>query len=373
MTFKRGKFYSYRFMYKGELIQKSTRQTNKKVADELEAAKRTALAKGEAGLGEKKKSPPLASFVRARVEPWSEKKKLTTATWFASGIRPLLNYAPLAESPVDDITSELVDSYAASRKSEGRAVGTINRELRVLRRILRLAAEWKVIAHNEVPKVRMAGAETKRERVVGEQEFSNYLACATPTLRDHAIVLRETGARPDECHRLAWSDIDFSGSGGLYVREGKTPAARRRIPMTPNVRAVLASRFEAAGRPETGWVFPADTWTGHMDHSTLKKQHAKTLKESRVRPFLLYSLRHTFATKIAGRVDPWTLCRLMGWSTLAIAMTYVKRGDAEVLSAFTPEILPEDSGTSDKFEYRMVSAAGFEPATHALKGHCSTN
>ena len=26
-----------------------------------------------------------------------------------------------------------------------------------------------------------------------------------------------------------------------------------------------------------------------------------------------------------------------------------------------------------RFPERLVSAAGFEPATHALKGHCSTN
>jgi hypothetical protein len=27
----------------------------------------------------------------------------------------------------------------------------------------------------------------------------------------------------------------------------------------------------------------------------------------------------------------------------------------------------------DRLEQEIVSAAGFEPATHALKGHCSTN
>ena len=46
-----------------------------------------------------------------------------------------------------------------------------------------------------------------------------------------AIVLNETGLRPDECHRLEWSDIDLRHNR-LLVRHGKTKAARRSIPLT---------------------------------------------------------------------------------------------------------------------------------------------
>jgi hypothetical protein len=35
---------------------------------------------------------------------------------------------------------------------------------------------------------------------------------------------------------------------------------------------------------------------------------------------VLYSLRHTFATRIAPHVDAWTLCKIMGWETLSVAM-----------------------------------------------------
>ena len=40
--------------------------------------------------------------------------------------------------------------------------------------------------------------------------------------------------------------------------------------------------------------------------------------------FPVYSLRHSFATRIAPHVDAWTLCKIMGWASLSVAMTYVQ-------------------------------------------------
>src|SRR5712691_1285462 len=82
-----------------------------------------------------------------------------------------------------------------------------NRELRVLRRILRLAVKWRELLI--APQVEMCGEETYRERVVSDEEFARYLLCASPLLADVATVLNDTGLRPDECHRLNWQDIAF--------------------------------------------------------------------------------------------------------------------------------------------------------------------
>ena len=53
--FKRGKVYWYHFVFSGEHIQESTKQGNPRVARQIEAAHKTALAKGEAGFREKKR------------------------------------------------------------------------------------------------------------------------------------------------------------------------------------------------------------------------------------------------------------------------------------------------------------------------------
>ena len=81
----------------------------------------------------------------------------------------------------------------------------------------------------------------------------------------------------------------------LDYRYGKTAAARRVLPMTPRVRAILEARWYAAGKPEIGWVFPAlGTKSGHITHSSLRKQHATAITTSKVELFLLYSLEAQF-------------------------------------------------------------------------------
>jgi integrase len=77
----------------------------------------------------------------------------------------------------------------------------------------------------------------------------------------------------------------------------------------------------------------------------LKKQHTKALRLSKVRELVLYSTRHTFATRLAPHVDPWTLCRVMGWSDVKIAMRYIHTSDDHVLAALSRIEL---SGTGDK-------------------------
>lgn len=60
--FKRGRVYWYHFMFNGEHVQESTKQGNPRVARQIEAAHRTALAKGEVGIAERKAAPTLAGF-----------------------------------------------------------------------------------------------------------------------------------------------------------------------------------------------------------------------------------------------------------------------------------------------------------------------
>src|SRR5665213_3257849 len=55
MVFKHPKSdnWYYKFHWRGELVRRSTRQTNKRLAEQLEAAHKTALAKGEVGIKER--------------------------------------------------------------------------------------------------------------------------------------------------------------------------------------------------------------------------------------------------------------------------------------------------------------------------------
>jgi integrase len=344
MIYKRGEIYWAKFQHQGRMIYKSTGQTSATKARQVEARLRSELALGNFGILAKKATPTVSEFLTNRVMPWA--KVRPSWAWYWSGIRPLRDYKAIASAPVDNVTSETAADYAAHRLSLGLVPGTVNRELRVLRRVLRLGAEWGILA--QPPKIQMLRGERRRERVVGDREFESYLACASDLMADVATVLHDSGLRPDECHRLDWADITWVNGrhGKLLVRYGKTGAARRELPLTPRVRALLETRWEDAGRPSEGWIFPAPTKSGHISHASLKKQHSKTIRLSGVRPFLLYSLRHSFATRIAPRVDAWTLCKIMGWSSLSVAMTYIHPSEEMVLAAFAETQLAESGDKS---------------------------
>ena len=108
------------------------------------------------------------------------------------------------------------------------------------------------------------------------------------------------------------------------------------LPMTPRVRAVLEMRWESAGRPVEGWLWPAPTLSGHIDHSSLKKQHLRAVEVSKVRSFVLYDFRHTFLTRLGeSGCDAWTLARIAGHSSVAISSRYVHPSEDAVLSAMS--------------------------------------
>jgi len=350
MIYKRGNVYWYKFQWQGRMVRKSTKQGNDKVARQIEAAHRTSLAKGEVGIRERKKIPTLAEFCKKRFEPWGE-STTTRKTWrdfYRVGLLAIKGYAPLANLTLDAIGSEKIADFASHRQAQGLQVSSVNSSLRILRRVLRVAVEWGELG--TAPKVRMLPGERHRERVLCADEEARYLVAASRLLADVATVLVDTGLRPEECYRLTWESITWVNgrNGTLLVTRGKTKAARRMLPMTPRVRALLEARWESAGKPLEGWVWPAPTKSGHLEPSSLKKQHAKALKLSKVRAFVLYTLRHTFLTRLgASGCDVWTLARIAGHSSIGISARYVHPSEDAVLTAMS-RLGGHNSGHSEK-------------------------
>jgi len=72
------------------------------------------------------------------------------------------------------------------------------------------------------------------------------------------------------------------------------------------------------------------------------------LKLSKVRPFVLYTLRHTFLTRLgASGCDVWTLARIAGHSSIGISARYVHPSEDAVLTAMS-RLGRHNSGHSEK-------------------------
>jgi integrase len=357
--YKRGKIYWYKFMWQGQQIRESTKQKNDKVARQMEAAHRTSLAKGEVGIREKKIVPTLSDFCKNRIEPWAKSTFEQTVPnswlWFKNNIRVICEPGnKLASVRLDEITNERIAEFAAVRLQQGYAVATVNSTIRVVRRTLHLASDWQVIG--AIPAISLIPGERQREHVVTPEEEGQYLIAAEkndPELGHAVICLADTGMRPDEFYRMRWEEVNWRNgtNGTLFIAHGKTKAARRVLYMTPRLRFVLEARWEQMGSPKEGWVWTAQTKSGHFEESSLKKRHQKNLAACvnkaaelksegksavQVRPFVFYNLRHTFLTRLGeSGCDVWTHAKIAGWSNIAVSTRYVHPSEQAVLKAYS--------------------------------------
>ena len=69
-VYRRGRVWWYKFIWNGEAIRESTKQSNKRTAEQIEAAHKTALAKGEVGIRKKVPVPTLARFMQEEFLPF---------------------------------------------------------------------------------------------------------------------------------------------------------------------------------------------------------------------------------------------------------------------------------------------------------------
>jgi integrase len=385
----------YQFVWRGKRIRESTKQTNKAVARQMEAVHRTALAKAEVGIRARKPIPTLKQFADADFLPFIESRfsdKRKTLEYYRNGLKNITGYGPLARCALDEITADKIGGFIATRRDAELAVGSINRELEVLRRMLKLAVEWGKV-DRVLPKVEMLPGERHRERVLTQDEERRYLdACAVLgdsileaycralegiratqrgeqpikpedpyLLRDVTTLLVDCGLRPDECFRLRWAEVR---DGAVHVLFGKTDNARRVIPLPQRAAALLDMR-RVAGIGE--WVFPAPTSSGHIEKSSLKKQHRRACGLAQVEYFTLYTLRHTCLTRWAAYMDPYTLAYLAGHSDFSTTRRYV-HPQAETVRAAMERARAASQG-SHVFRHGDEKAAETPSASTAVSGN----
>jgi len=356
--------WSYRFNWNGKHIRESTKQTNKRVAEQMEAARKTQLAKNEVGIRDVARVPTLGDFAQDIFLPYvrtHNEAKPATVTFYENSARHLRSSKTLASLPLDQIKGPAITNYIQHRQSQKPRpqVSTINRELATLKRVFKLAMEWGTVT-TVLAKVTLLSGENVRERVLTDAEETAYLKAATELgerlqraheaaktgiratlrgeipiqpdaflLRDLFIVLIDMGLRPEEAYRLTWSE-SIRDENYIFIAKGKGRGSRRRVPVTDRVRAVLAWRKLTA---TSDYVFPASTKSGHIEVSTAKKQHATACQLAGIEHFVIYILRHTCLTRLAPHMSTFALQQFAGHTDSKTTSRYVHSDGEEALKA----------------------------------------
>ena len=356
-VYKRGEVWWFKFVWNGELIRASTKQGNKRVAEQIEASRKAALAKGEVGIKELQPAPTFAEFCERFLAWAAAEKKPSTIKYYNDMVRILLRYLPLASAKLTAIDKEVVAKYAEKRRSArrtgvkrgkdgvthtviDRSVTTtaLNHEIGTIRRVLNMAEEWGVIEH--VPKIRLSGSGKQTERILSHEEEAAYLGNAPQPLHDFALICIDTGMRPGEILRLRWEDAVLPTKtdpvGYLQVVEGKTRNAKRTIMMTDRVAELMARRSHESNGAGSGFVLEGSEAGKPVAYAAIDSQHDRLVKKIELNGrFRLYDLRHTALTRLAeSDADAFAIQRIAGHSDIRITSRYVHPTPEHIQKAF---------------------------------------
>src|ERR1022692_281736 len=330
--YKRGGVYWYEFRFNGERVQESSHTSNKDAARQIESAHRVRLAKGEAGIIERLPAPTFRDFAPRFSDAIKTlcANKPGTITFYESKLGALLKHEPIASCPLDRIDEAAVQAYKqhrsrqTSRKGKPLSAASVNRELATLRRLLRLAQEWKVI--DRVPRIRLLSGEQGREFVLSYEHERLYLGAAPLLLHDMGVLMLDTGLRVGEALSLEWPEVHLTPATGaalgylkIRARHSKNSKTRN-VPLTERVVRVL----ETLAPAKAGHVFHRGD--GQPIYQTwLNQQHSalRTLLKLPVE-FVPHSFRHTYGTRLGeAGADAFTIMRLMGHSSVTVSQKYV--------------------------------------------------
>jgi integrase len=130
----------------------------------------------------------------------------------------------------------------------------------------------------------------------------------------------ETGMRPEEDFRIEIADVNLE-QRSIFDPFGKTAAARHKLTMTEEVRAILKCRVTLS-KSICAFSSPASL---ERPIGSIRKAHDAAIRRAKIVPsFRLYDLRHTYASRVVmAGVDLSTLAALLGHTNVQMTMQYV--------------------------------------------------
>ena len=241
------------------------------------------------------------------------------------------------------LTPEQIQFALGKLLDAGMASRTVRQVHMVLRRALKQAVLWRLLANKPSDAVSAPRPDRKELRTLTEAEVRHLLA-VTHGMRDYGlwVFLVTTGLRLGEALALRWSDIDMKegqamvrravqrqrGAGLVFV-EPKSARSRRTVPIPPETIEILKEQRESNNRDrrkagdlwhENDLAFPNPAG-GPRDSAYRSISFHVALERAGLPRMRLHDLRHTAATHLLTKhVHPKVVQDLLGHSTIAITL-----------------------------------------------------
>ena len=325
--YKRGQVWWMSYTVGGEQRCESTGTRNKRLSQKILDIRRAEIVEGRFPGLLKSNAPTLRDYISQYLESRTDLHP-HTLTRYGVSRRCLEEF--FAATRLPDITDARIEDYKTGRLRGGTGPVGVNRDLSLLRLVLKQAKRERYIAQNPLDN-REHFLNERKERLQARpftlDEEQRLLSVAKGYLRPLILLLLDTGLRPNaEALPLKWRDVDFQRRM-VTVISSKTPAGLRTVPMTTRLKAELLRWKELTGTRNSDFVFfhPRNR-AKHLLH--VPKTWARSLKDAQVAKRRLYDCRSTFCSRMyAAGVQPVLIELLMGHAGSGLVHTYAKVDD----------------------------------------------
>ena len=243
-------------------------------------------------------------------------RKESTRVLYANLCRKHLESAPFGAIPLDRLRPTNIEALVLAMRAKTLSDSTIRQTYTVLRAGLDGAVRDGLLARNPAALVARPGVPRTEARHLSASDVAAVLRAAQSSRYHAALVLiAATGVRRGECLGLSWDRVDLDAgtlkvaatlarvSGRLTITEPKTDRARRTIPLSPAVVAMLhrhrteqaAERLRGGNQwHDCGLVFTTELGAP-VDPRNLLRVIEAAAKAAGVAGVGIHTLRHSAA------------------------------------------------------------------------------
>lgn len=240
-------------------------------------------------------------------------------------IRRLTQHA-LANRSLASLRRTDFAKYRDERISSGAANNSVRLELALLSTMFTEARkEWSIQVDNFILNIRKPSAPPGRDRrFIGDEEGRSLSAARlshAPSLELCIILAIETGMRAGNIVDLRWEQINFPEKVIVIKRTKNGTSLTSPLSMKAEAALLAYPRSLKEGRI-----------TNHYDLAGLGAAFRQARKIAGISGLNFHDLRHEAASRLAPLVPTATLCKLMGWKSIAMAMRYYNPTTSELVS-----------------------------------------
>lgn len=307
----------------GQRVRRAARFSTKAEAVNWAAAVEASLV---AGKGVSLATKTVADVALRYAEEVSPSKR--GAAWEVRRLQALARDV-LGAVPLDELSESHIAAWR-DRRLKSVSSGTVLREWNVLSPAFDVAVrEWRWLARHPMREVRRPAEPPCRDRILTDREiellchalgYSREAMPQTSSARVGAAMLFaiESAMRAGEIVGLRWSDIE----GPVARTQGKTPAARRRVPLSPEALRILAQLPRVEG----------DERCFQLHGGSLDALFRRAKLKAGIEGLHFHDTRATAITRLARKLDILDLARMVGHKDLRMLQVYY-RDSAETIAS----------------------------------------